>query len=374
MDHTRGLSATVNSEFESRASDCPDCGAATAGLPPVRTFSLGPVPLRRCHRCGCRRTCESTPRQVRICAGCRLPHLDETDHDSVPCSDCRSGEAALESPDALLAAATEGEVRRALAVSWELLGSAHVSSYLNRLLREVAGRIDGAPTDGQVVLVGQTAVRSLALPSGTVILSVGAMGALEDEAELAFVLGHELAHVGSGDASTALVRLSLRGLAERHDTTSDMAWTEAAQDLIRLGYGDPREHAADRAALHAVVELGYDPEAALRYLGRLRERTDRGDPDVAELALAHPPPALREQRVDTLRSLQFCGPAELRVDREVFRRAAGHSIMAGELVPVHPFDDPTSGTSLSGRLASSRRFWMLIGLLVLALVVVLALI
>jgi len=371
MDHSRGLIAVVEADLECHDSDCPDCGAPSSDLPPVRAFSVGQVPLRRCYRCGRRHTCEPSPRTVRICAACRLPHLEASD-ESTPCAACRSGESALQAADPLLAAATEGEVTAALTESWRLLGSARTSAYLGRLLREVAARIDGAPQDGRVILVDQTAVHSLALPSGTVLLSVGAVGAVEDEAELAFVLGHELAHTGSGDVSTALVRLSLRGLVGGRGAPSDTAWREAASDLIRLGYGDPREHEADRAALAALVELGYDPQAPLRFLGRLRERTDRGDPDVAELALAHPPPAQRLQSLEKQRNLQFRAATEVRVDREVFRRAAGHSILAHELAPVRPFDPTPADARLVSRLVSSRLFWTLTGVALLVLVVLLS--
>jgi predicted Zn-dependent protease len=307
---------------------------------------------------------------LRICAGCELPHLDGTDAND-RCEACRSPDAALDPPDAALAAATEVEVGHAMAESWELVGSARATGYFCRVLREVAGRIDGAPADGQVVLVRDRAIRSLALPSGTVLLSVGTLEALEDEAELAFVLGHELAHVAAGDGARALVTLSLRGPDPGHGEDPRALWSNAAQDLIRLGYGDRREYGADAAAWAETAALGYDPQAAVRYLSRVRERTDRGDPELSDLALAHPPPALRIRRLEALRSLHDSAPDTARVDREVFRRAAGHSVLRTELEPVRPFDGPDGGRGLFARLRASKLFWVLSGLLLLVLLALL---
>ena len=110
--------------------------------------------------------------------------------------------------------------------------------------------------------------RSLALPSGTLLISTGLLGFLEDEAELVFVLGHEIAHAASGDAAVRLSRLGFAASARRRGDDSDESWAEAAMDLVRLGYGRRRERDADTRAAEAVTALGYDPESIARYLAR----------------------------------------------------------------------------------------------------------
>jgi predicted Zn-dependent protease len=299
-----------------------------------------------------------------------LPYLEESDEDE-RCAACRSGEFNVEPPDASLASATEAEVRIALAASWQFVGSDRTEAYLRRVLCDVAGRIPGVPSDGRVVLVREDSIRTLALPSGTVILSLGVLEALEDEAELAFVLAHELAHVAAGDAGDALVRIGLRDLvaAQHEDEAPD--WSDAALDLIRLGHGDHAEHAADAVALAAIESLGYDTQGAIRYLQRIRQRTDRGDSEVAELALAHPPAVDRLKRVEGLQSLRARATHPGRVDREVFRRVAGHTVLASGLDPVRPFDQPTRGNRVVVRWGGSRSLWLLAGLLVLVLLAVL---
>jgi hypothetical protein len=350
MDHARGLIKATDPEAVIH-DVCPHCGAPSTNLPPVRTTLLDRVPLRRCFRCGCWRTCEATARRILLCSDCGLPYPDDPETGD-RCAGCRSGDFALEPPDRSLAAAVEAEVKGALSETWQFLGSERTSGYLHRVLREVAGRIPEAPADARVALVRDAAIRTLAFPSGTVLLSTGVLEALEDEAELAFVLGHELAHAASGDAARALVRLGLWDLALSRREPTELAWSRAALDLIRLGHGDRREHEADAAALAAMASLGYDTLAASRYLRRVLDRTDRGDGDLAELALAHPPAPDRLQRMDRLRSLRLPLPNAERVNREVYRRAAGHTALASDLVPVRPF---------GGRARRDRRLALSLG-------------
>jgi len=261
-------------------------------------------------------------------------------------------------------AATESEVRTALADSWEFDGSNASSSYRRRVYGRIARQIDGLPANGRVLLVRHAAMRCLALPSGTVILSTGTLAALENEAELAFVLGHELAHVASGDVAAALVRSCLRGLAQQRPEQESI-WFDAALDLLWLGHGDRAELDADTTALKAAAAAGYDSGAVLRLLQRIEERAGRGDAEVAELYLAHPRATERIRRLETLGNLSLSHTGEMRVDREVYRRSAGHSVLSTELEAIAPFEQDESG-GVWGRVVRSRLFWVVVGTLVAA--------
>jgi hypothetical protein len=371
MDHTRGVTGTAERQVAHRATDCPDCGNPSPRLPPVSTPLLGSVSLRRCLRCGRRYTCEPKPRRLRVCPRCRLPHLGGNDADG-RCAGCLAGDVAVGSPDGSLPRAAEGELQARLASEWEFVGAEPTQRYLETVLREVAERIPDSPVGGRVLLVPEGAVHSLALPSGTVILSVGALAAIEDGAELAFVLGHELAHVAAGDAAATLVRIGLQELMSEAEEDRERAWSHAAIDLIRLGHGDRAEHEADATALSAMVLLGYDPAAAARYLERLRVRTERGEVEVADDALAHPPAADRSRRIEGLRSVSLRAALADRVDREVFRRVAGHSVLGKGLQKVRPFgaDDEPRRVVIRVRPRAAL-VWVAVGL---AAIVALALI
>ena len=373
MDRSRGLTTGTDGAASTCVSVCTDCGSHLGLVPAVSTGLLHEVLLRRCPSCGLRATCEAPPRRILTCASCKLFFADEPQAGD-RCSGCRTEAFVVDVPETSVVAATELEVRLALAESWNFASAPATADYLRRVLRQVATGLDGAPDDGEIVLIDESRIRTLALPSGTILLSVGALGALENEAELAFVLAHELAHSASGDATTAFVRVGLRQLAQSQSADDREDWTQAALDLVRLGYGDAREYEADAQAMQALTLLGYDPNAVFQYFHRLRGGIAAGDPKLAELALAHPPPIERLRRLEGRRSLQT-GASGIRVNRDVFRRAAGHTVLGTQLQPARPFEDEDTGEDRDRRGDRNipRRAWLLVVLFLLIVLLALLL-
>jgi predicted Zn-dependent protease len=185
-----------------------------------------------------------------------------------------------------------------------------------------------------VVLVAADEHRTLALPSGALLVSTGLLEFLEDEAELAFVLGHEIAHAGSGEVAVRLVRLGFRATARERGASDGLTWTDAAVDLVRLGYGRKRERDADARALEAVIALEYDPQSAIRYLERLHAASERSEPSVAETIVAHAAPRDRTRRIERTLYGRVGGGDHSRVNREVFRRAVGRGALRSNLLPT----------------------------------------
>jgi len=318
------------------AEGCPRCGEAWPNRATVTAPSFGGRALRRCGRCGTRvANGGPAPRLVFSCESCGLPFLTEriVAHGERRCEPCEAGVAPPELPDREVAAAVENEVRAALATRWRFVTSSGAQPYLDRIARHVAARISGSPGSPRVVLIHSPEHRALALPSGTLLLSTGLLLFLEDEAELAFVLGHELAHAASGEAAVRLVRLGFQATARDRSASDGLSWSDAAVDLARLGYGRKREHDADQCALSAMLELEYEPLSACRYLQRLHTAIGRGDESVAETDIAHPTPFDRLRRIERALGARFGAATEvLRVNREVFRRALTPSSLAGSFV------------------------------------------
>jgi hypothetical protein len=318
-------------------SACPRCGEPAGLVPSVPTATLGGRPVTRCPRCGTRSAPRDESREmVFTCESCGLPFVagEILPHGEHVCPDCRSGSIPAELPDPAVAAAAEAEIRNALAGRWKLVTIPPLSSYLDRIAKQVSQKIDHAPEGTRVVLVDEPGLKTLALPSGTLLVSLDTVAFLEDESELAFVLGHEIAHAASEDAAVRLVRLGFRAVSRGRSSPGKDAWADVALDLVRLGYGRRRERDADLRALEAVLALGFDPRSVSRYLSRLRTRIEQGDPGAAELASAHPPAEDRRRRIEKALFGRVQAEAVVRVNREVFRRVAGREVLDAPTFPV----------------------------------------
>lgn len=335
---------TLNTESGAggpRLTTCPRCGEPTGPLPAVPTATLGGKPVARCPRCGTRSAAAAHEREIVFtCESCGLPFVADQllPHAEQRCSDCRSGTVPAGLPDAAVAAAAESEIRVALSGRFHLVSLTPLSAYLDRIAKQVSQMIESAPEGVRVVLVDDPGLKTLALPSGMLLVSIGTIAFLEDEAELAFALGHEIAHAASEDAAVRLVRLGFRAISRGGPAPDREAWSQAALDLVRLGYGRRRERDADLRSLEAMLALGYDPRSAVRYLGRLSVRVAQGDPGLAELASAHPPAEERRRRIEKAIFGRVPEQKVLRVNREVFRRAASRDALAGPMTAVR-FDD-----------------------------------
>jgi hypothetical protein len=332
--------AEVAKQREPSASDgsaaCPRCGEPSSSRPTVTAPSFGGRALRRCSRCGTRVADGApAPSLVFTCEGCGLPFLSGSilAHGERRCAPCHAGLVPPELPDRDVARAAENEVRAALATRWHFVTSAAAQGYLDRIARQIAARIEGAPASPRVVLVETPKHRTLALPSGTLLVSTGLLTFLEDEAELAFVLGHEIAHAASGEAAVRLVRLGFQATVRERAASDGLSWSDAAVDLARLGYGRIRERDADLCAISAMLALEYEPLSACRYLQRLHAAIARGDDAVAETDVAHPTPFDRLRRIERVLGARPCSSSEVpRVNREVFRRALTPATLASALV------------------------------------------
>lgn len=162
-----------------------------------------------------------------------------------------------------------------------------------------------------------------ALPGGNVYITTSLLDLLESEAEVAAILGHEVAHVDLGHCIEAI---QTRVHAERLGGLPLGELAALAEALWRTGFDAEQEAEADRRGVVHAASAGYDPAAgpaALRRLERLdaapagrRDRLEREIEGMIDDALddyfrTHPrfpqriarlELALREQRFDDGRS------------------------------------------------------------------------
>lgn len=129
-------------------------------------------------------------------------------------------------------------------------------------------------------------VNAWAAPGGYVFVTRGTLARLHDEAELAGVLAHEIAHVSrrhivrelgieapETDLTAAVARF-LGGGGEPAAAALRQSVDAALHILFERGYRVDDEFEADRVAASLLAQTGYPDGALARFLDRARSLTD----------------------------------------------------------------------------------------------------
>ena len=118
-----------------------------------------------------------------------------------------------------------------------------------------------------------------AYPDGGIFITTGLLARLENEAQLAAILAHEMAHALGRDALRAYRQCSGAGggdwLTDRRGNWSGSRSerSEPSEELSEClkGVGRRREPAADACGLDMLVQAQYDPSEALRVFYHQKE-------------------------------------------------------------------------------------------------------
>jgi predicted Zn-dependent protease len=176
---------------------------------------------------------------------------------------------------------------------------AYLAGLAARLVPDEA-RAAGAPAIGVLVL-RDPALAAFALPHGLIVVHTGLLARLENPAQLAMVLAHEVIHVTHRHALGWSRERYLAPPGEPAPLPRALPGLVLAQAAAVTGYGPRREAEADARGWQQVARAGYDLREGLRLLEGLRR--DLGPaPDRLEVFLWGNP-SLLEGRASRLRRL-----------------------------------------------------------------------
>ena len=194
-----------------------------------------------------------------------------------------------------------------------------------QLVRKVGGRVQGAveryfAQQGQsdrlanykweFNLVESAEVNAWCMPGGKVVVYTGLLPVAKDEAGLAVVMGHEIAHAIAGHGGE---RMSQQLAAQLGGTALDAAlaskpaqtrqlWSGAfglgAQYGVLLPFSRQQESEADRLGLVFMAMAGYDPHTAIEFWGRMSAAAGGQKPP--EFLSTHPSDATRIAKLNQL--------------------------------------------------------------------------
>ncbi len=149
-------------------------------------------------------------------------------------------------------------------------------------------------------------INAFALPGGQVSITRGMMNRLENEAQLAGVLGHEIGHVIAEHSAQQMAKGQLGQMlatavgvgASGEDGAGRYAGVAAAMatQMKLLQYGREHEQQSDDIGLRYMTQAGYDPQEMLGVMRILSEASKGGKQP--EFLSSHPHP---ETRIETIK-------------------------------------------------------------------------
>jgi len=110
---------------------------------------------------------------------------------------------------------------------------------------------------------------AFALPGGQVFITTGMLDNTESEAELAAVLGHEIAHV---DLRHCVERYQYQYRLKKAGAPELGSLVEFAHRLATLGFSASQELEADAQGEALAIQAGYDPDALAALFERMKAR------------------------------------------------------------------------------------------------------
>jgi len=160
-----------------------------------------------------------------------------------------------------------------------------------------------------ITLLNSPVMNAFAIPGGYVYVTRQLMGLMNDEAELASVLGHEVGHVAARHSQKRSTRSTLGqllsvGLGVLTGSSELMQIAGKASQLYTLSYSRSQEYQADDLGIRYLARAGYDPYAAADMLASLERSTTLdsqiagrdGDKETPSWARSHPLTADRVER------------------------------------------------------------------------------
>lgn len=138
--------------------------------------------------------------------------------------------------------------------------------------------VENGPRPGlpwHFIVLDTDGVNAFAAPGGYIHVTRGALGLIRNEAELAAVLAHEIAHVTDKHTVEAIQKsnaIQIGASETLRDREVFNRVVDKTAEIVMAGFGRAEELEADRDALRLANGIGYAPGGLSAFLTRLTER------------------------------------------------------------------------------------------------------
>ena len=234
-----------------------------------------------------------------------------------------------------LAAGTESEVKmgRMLAAQVDkeakFVDDPIITEYVNRVGQNIVLHSD-AKVPFTIKVIDSDEVNAFALPGGFFYVNKGLILAADNEAELAGVMAHEIAHVAARHTMENERKMQLMdygmmaGILLGGPIVSNVLYNGASlfEGMAFLKFSRGAEEEADRLGVQYMWAAGYDPGAMATMFEKLEAKNKKKPGTISKLFADHPAPADRRASAIAL-AARFPEKEEYVISSSEFQRVKG---------------------------------------------------
>jgi len=179
-----------------------------------------------------------------------------------------------------------------------------LNGYVNRVGQRLAALSDRPNLPYEFVVLNSDTPNAWALPGGKIAINRGLLILLEDEAQLAAVLGHEVVHAAARHGASQMSQgmllqlgTQIAGQASGSREIAQLAGIGAAAFQAR--YGRDQELESDHYGMKYMLKAGYEPQAAVELQQTflmLSQKRGAQQGGFNALFASHPPSAERVRK------------------------------------------------------------------------------
>ncbi len=171
-----------------------------------------------------------------------------------------------------------------------------LQEYFSRIGHDIAQISHRPDLPWTFTVLDSPVVNAFAVPGGFIYLTRGILAHMNNEAELAAVLGHEIGHVTARHSVTQISQQQLFGLglglgsifSSRFRQFSGLAGTGIG--ILMLKYSRDHERQSDQLGVEYMSQVGYDPAQMSRFFELFQSLREEKGQSIPNWLSSHPAP------------------------------------------------------------------------------------
>ena len=178
-----------------------------------------------------------------------------------------------------------------------------IQSWVERIGREVLAHSNDTRFEYTFRVLDSEVINAFALPGGYIYVTRGLLAYLQNDAQLAMVLGHEVGHVAANHSakqytSSILANVGLAiGGALFEDVRPFLGAAQTGLQLLFLSYSRDNETQSDTLGVKYATLAGYEAAEGAQFFVTLQRLQEQAGVAIPSWTSTHPNPADREENI-----------------------------------------------------------------------------